>query len=540
VAAEYIAREFSRYGLQPAGDHGSFFQTFDVITDVSTGKNNSLSIEGKAKQIPLVLKKDFIPASFSKSASVHGKLAYLGFGIKDTSFQRSDYRNIQLKGAVALILVGSPNSVSSPSGDDRRRFTSRQKVMTAREEGASAVLLFDPESDDLPKLVYDNSPSNAGIPVIYITAHAASEILSMEGKSLSELNKKAQSTDRYSSFLSGDISVTLGTEVNLIHSDVRNVVGFLPGTGSTDEYFVVGAHFDHLGWGQDGTLYRGEEPKVHHGADDNASGTAGVLELAQYFSDRKLKHSILFIAFNGEEMGLLGSGNWVNHPTRPLANISAMFNLDMIGRRIDSTRRLNVQGTGSSPQWDMIAKKANDAYRMDLSLIPEGEGSSDHASFYMKNIPVLFFFTGLHTDYHRPSDTVEKINITGETEIVSYIADVISGCDEINGKLAFTKAKEDSAHARPRTGYNVYVGTIPDFGSAAEGFKIGGTSPGSPAEKAGLKAGDIIIQLGETKILSIYDYMNALGLHKPDEEVPLKVKRGDETLTLMVHLARKK
>jgi aminopeptidase YwaD len=537
VAAEYIAREFSRYGLLPSGDNGTFFQSFEVVTGVETGQKNALSYLVNGEAISFNINKDFIPASFSKSETAKGKLAFLGYGIKDTGL-RNDYHDIPLKGCVALIFTGSPSTGSE--GDDSRRLSSRQKVMTAREAGASAVLLVDPEDDELPKIHYDNSPSNAGIPVIYLTARAASKLLTSEGRDLTELNKLAQGRTGYVSFVGSSLSISLTTEVNFIRKNVRNIAGYLPGTSSDENYFVVGAHFDHLGWGQDGTLYRGSDPQVHHGADDNASGTAGVLELAQYFAAHKLKHSVLFIAFNGEEMGLLGSGNWVNHPTKPLDKISAMFNIDMIGRRVDSTKRLNVQGTGSSPEWDKIAKASNEKYHMDLALIPEGEGSSDHASFYMKNIPVLFFFTGLHTDYHRPSDSVEKINIQGEQEVVAYIAEVMKRTDALEGKLAFTKAKEDTTHARPRTGYNVYVGTIPDFGSSAEGFKISGTSPGSPAEKAGLKSGDIIMQLGETKILSIYDYMNALGLHKPDEEVPVKVKRGSDIITVTVHMARKK
>jgi aminopeptidase YwaD len=304
-----------------------------------------------------------------------------------------------------------------------------------------------------------------------------------------------------------------------------------------NSYFVLGAHFDHLGWGFDGSLYRGTTPMIHNGADDNASGTAGMLELAQYFSAHPLRHSILFMGFTGEEMGLLGSSEWVKNPTRPLKDAVAMFNLDMIGRLPDSTRKLNVQGTGTSPVWEQIVRSANAAYKFDLGLVADGQGASDQSTFYMKNIPVLFFFTGLHTDYHRPSDDFETLNMAGEEQVVRYIADIVSKTDAEKGPIAYVRVKK-TEDQRVR-GFNVYVGTIPDYGSTEDGFKITGTSPGSPAEKAGLKAGDLIIQFGDTKIKNIYDYMNALGLHKPEEDVQAKVRRGGETVELTIHLIKK-
>jgi hypothetical protein len=318
-----------------------------------------------------------------------------------------------------------------------------------------------------------------------------------------------------------------------------NVIGRLEGTDPAlaQQAFVVGAHFDHLGWGQDGSLYRGEKPMIHPGADDNASGTAGMLELAQHFAASPLHRPMLFMGFTGEEMGLLGSSHWVNAPGAPLGSIAAMFNLDMIGRLPDSTNKLNVQGTGTSPIWEGIVKGANESYTFDLAMLPDGQGASDQSAFYMKNIPVLFFFTGLHTDYHRPSDTFEKINLTGEQKVLRFVGDIIRKADEQSDKPAFVKVKvKEDQKVR---GFNVYVGTIPDYGASEEGFKITGTSPGSPAEKAGLKAGDIITQFGQTKVKNIYDYMNAMGMFKPEEDVPVVVKRGAETLTLTVHLVRK-
>jgi Zn-dependent M28 family amino/carboxypeptidase len=275
---------------------------------------------------------------------------------------------------------------------------------------------------------------------------------------------------------------------------------------------------------------------IHNGADDNASGTAGVLELAQYFAKHPARHSMLFMAFSGEELGLLGSAHWVGEPTIDLARVRTMFNLDMIGRLEPDSRRLNVQGIGTSPAWKDLVQEHNDTEKFDLALIDDGHGSSDHSSFYSKDVPVLFFFTGLHTDYHRPSDDVEKINFTGQEEVVRYIAEIISAADA-RSDIPFTRVQKTAEQKVSR--FNVYVGTIPDYAHTENGFRITGASPGSPAEKAGMKEGDILTRFGETEIRNIYDYMTALSRHNPGEEVPVVVRRGEETTTLTVKLVSK-
>ena len=538
VAAEYLAREFKRYGLKPAGDNGSYLQTFEVVTGVDLGRSNRFLLTETGTTKTLAVQKDYVPFSFSHSGEAKGGIVFAGYGITSAKLKYNDYENIDVKDKLALVVSGHPDG-DSPHSDFDNVASIRSKALFAREAGASALLVVNLEKDELYKLKYDNSPSNAGIIVVNVGKEIVETLFKANSQDLKNILEKIQKDKRPMSFAMTDVHAALTVSVSYVKKPSMNVIGKLDGTDPalTEQCFVVGAHFDHLGWGQDGSLYRGEKPMIHPGADDNASGTAGMLELAQYFAAQPLRRPMLFMGFTGEEMGLLGSSHWVNNPSTPLASIAAMFNLDMVGRLPDSTNKLNVQGTGTSPIWESIVKGANEPYNFTLAMLPDGQGASDQAAFYMKNIPVLFFFTGLHTDYHRPSDQFDKLNLPGEENVVRFTADIIRKTDEQADRPAFVKVvvKED----QKVRGFNVYVGTIPDYGSTEEGFKITGTSPGSPAEKAGLKPGDLIVQFGSTKLKNIYDYMNAMGKYKPEEDVPLVVKRGTETLTLTVHLVRK-
>ncbi|MFZ1731143.1 MAG: M28 family peptidase [Bacteroidota bacterium] len=528
LAAEYIAREFKRYGLKPAGDNGTYFQTFDVITGIEMEeKSLSLTQEGN----DLILESgEFMPYTFSASGEFRGKIVFAKYGITDPSGTQDDYAGLDVKGCVVLVRSGYPES-ADPHGSIPMLSSARAKALSAREHGAVALMIIHQDVDEVRKFQYDRSPSDAGIAVGKIQLELARMILDMAriGGSVLDGGEPQPPTEGPTVELRGNF------KVSLVRKNTRNVVGMVEGE-DTDDCFVVGAHYDHLGWGQEGSLYRGEEPMVHNGADDNASGTAGMMELAQWYANKPARHAMLFMAFSGEEMGLLGSAHWAEHPTVPIEKVRSMFNLDMIGRLPDSTRRLNVQGIGTSPVWKEIVEKENDSEKFNLALIEDGQGSSDHSSFYTKGIPVLFFFTGLHTDYHRPSDDTEKIDFTGEEQVTRYIAEIINDADALP-EVPFTKVvkKDDEKVAR----FNVYVGTIPDYSENEHGFRITGTSPGSPADKAGMKEGDIITKFGETEVRNIYDYMTALSRHQPGDEVPVIVLRGEEKVTVKVALVSK-
>ena len=315
--------------------------------------------------------------------------------------------------------------------------------------------------------------------------------------------------------------------VNIPERKGINVIGFLD--NSAVNTIVIGAHYDHLGLGHDhNSLDANPEDKIHNGADDNASGTSGVLALAKYFSENNVKenYNFLFICFSGEELGLLGSKKWCDNPTIDLTKINYMINMDMIGRLNDSTKKLLIYGVGTSPTWVPLLEKTN-AY-FSIKMDSSGIGPSDQTSFYLKDIPVLHFFTGQHSDYHKPTDDVEKINLAGEKKVLEYIVDLINQTNSLP-KLTFAKT---ASPVSTKSKYKVTLGVMPDYTFEGTGMRIDGVTDNKPAFKAGIKTGDIIIELGGQKINNVQDYMKALsGFNKGDKTI-VGVKRGDENLSL--------
>lgn len=313
----------------------------------------------------------------------------------------------------------------------------------------------------------------------------------------------------------------------------KNVAGLLQGTGDSDEIIILGAHYDHLGYGEFGSLYRGEVQRIHNGADDNASGTTGLLELAQYFSENRPETDILFLAFSGEEMGLLGSAHYVNNPTVNLENALAMINMDMIGR-MNEDKKLIIFGVGTSEKWSAIADSANTG-NLDLDLVEDGTGASDHTSFYYKDIPVLHYFTDTHSDYHRPSDDTEYINFNGTALALHHLVRVIVQLDELDKPdMEFIAAPGEQRQSMRLEGPT--LGVLPDYGYDGEGMKITGTNDGGPAANAGLESGDIIIGLGGKPLKDIYGYMEALNSLKKGQLTTVTVLRAGEELTLDLQL----
>ncbi|SMO58306.1 M28 family peptidase [Gracilimonas mengyeensis] len=307
----------------------------------------------------------------------------------------------------------------------------------------------------------------------------------------------------------------------------KNVAGLLQGTGNTNNVIVIGAHYDHLGMGAFGSLSNGNE-RIHNGADDNASGTAGLLELAQYFAENRPESNLLFLAFSGEEIGLLGSQHYVANPTVELDEVIAMINMDMIGRLNED--RLMIFGVGTADNWESILTSAN-ADSLDLELVEDGTGSSDHTSFYYKDIPVLHYFTDTHADYHRPSDDTEWINFDGQEKVVEHVARVVQTLDTLSrNELAFTKAPGQQRQTMRMDGPT--LGVLPDYGFEGEGFRINGVNEDGPAAGAGLQPGDVIIQIGDISIKDIYEYMGALNEFSKGDQTTVTVSRNDETLTL--------
>ena len=312
----------------------------------------------------------------------------------------------------------------------------------------------------------------------------------------------------------------------------NNVVGWIPGRSNTNEYVVIGAHYDHLGYGSFGSLYRGDTPRIHNGADDNASGTAGLLELAHYFSENPPVDNILLLAFSGEEMGLLGSAHYVEEPTVDLSQAKAMINLDMIGRMSD--KNLLIFGVGTTPKWSELAMSVNED-SLSLNLVEDGTGASDHTSFYYKNIPVLHYFTDTHSDYHRPSDDLAYIEVEGQELVVDHVARMVVALGSVSkDELPFVEAPGEQRQSMTLNGPT--LGVLPDYGFEGVGMRITGTNPGQPAQNAGLQSGDIIVALGDTPLEDIYGYMGALNTLEVGQKTTITIIRDGVEQTLELQL----
>jgi len=540
-AAEYIADEFAEYGLKPAFD-GNYFQEFPFVKTIELTENNNLTFNANGKEISPKLWEDYITVPFSGNADMNAGLVFAGFGISATDLEYDDYAGINVKDKIVIVFRNTPEP-KVPHSEFDKYSPLRKKASVARDKGAVAIIFINPydenkASDDLVEFNFDRGGSVTGFSVISIKQNIVEGIFKDDGINLQDIYSEIIEAKKPSSFELKNSSAKISTEVKEVEAKSWNVGGILEGNDPAlkNEWLIIGAHFDHLGMGGEGSLYRGKEPQIHNGADDNASGTTGVLELAEKFASVKeqLKRNIAFFTFSGEELGLLGSDYLANHLPFPVEDAITMINMDMIGRLKDSS--LIVYGTGTSSNWKELLNQDN-IYGFKLTFNDEGYGPSDHSSFYGKKIPVLFFFTGTHEDYHKPSDDADKINFDGEREVLEYVYNVAMDIDENTERPDYLLVeKKQSGEMFTR---KVYVGTIPDFASNVDGYKISGVSEGSPAQQAGLQGGDIITSFGGKKISNIYDFTYALGDFVPGDIVDVVVKRGEEEITFKVKLATK-
>jgi aminopeptidase YwaD len=545
LAAQYIANEFKSYGLTPVGDNGTYFQNFEFASGVKPGAVNTFAYSTAAGLRSGELGKDFQPLGFSGSGTVQAGLVFAGYGISASGQTYDDYASLDVKGKAVMVLRNSP---PSDSVKDFAQFASlRYKASKAKELGAEALIVVtgpeDSDTDDLLKLNYGFDPSsgNAGIVIVNITRNLADEILRREEATVKDLQETLNRTKTPKSFAVRGVTIATTVQLTEIRKSTKNVVGFLEGRDATlkNQIIVIGAHYDHLGYGGEGSgSLKPDTVAIHHGADDNASGVAGLLELAQAYAANRseLKRSLLFISFSGEELGLLGSAYYVKNPLFPLDRTVSMINMDMIGRL--RNKDLIVYGIGTSPGFEALVKKYDADSSFVLKLNKDGYGPSDQSSFYGKKIPVLFFFTDIHPDYHRPSDTYDKINYDGEQRVVQFVEAIASDLDETPEQPQYVAVEAPRPMQAGRS-TRVYMGTIPDFGEQVEGMKLAGVREGGPAAKAGLQAGDIIVKFGRVEVKNLYDFTYALAECKPGDEVDVVVKRGGETKTFRVKLEKR-
>ncbi|ABF42484.1 peptidase M28 [Candidatus Koribacter versatilis Ellin345] len=539
-ATKMLEQRYKSLGLEPAGMKG-FLQPFTVTTGAKLKSDNRASVN-KAE---LQLTKDYVPFSFSSSGTVTAPLVFVGYGASADEFQYDDYAGQDVKDKIVVVLRYEPDSFSKNGKDGLTQHSHLiTKAINARNHGAKAVIivngkLADNEEDVLPRFGSTSGPQDSGILLIQVKNAVADEWFKAAGKSLTEVQMQIAHSGKPNSFaFPADMQATIKVDIEGTHARVNNVLAYLP--GKRDEYVIIGAHYDHLGYGDSNSLAPSQIGHIHPGADDNGSGTAGVLELARVLAPLKgqLPRGILFMSFAGEELGLLGSAEWVKHPTKPLDKAVAMLNMDMIGRIKDDKVFIGGVGTGSSFKQFLEEDQPKSGFKVEYSQ--GGYSASDHTSFVTAKIPVLFFFSGLHSDYHKPSDTWDKINAPEAAKLLNLVDQVALQIDEDAKRPEFKTVIEDKPVGGGGSGYGPYFGSIPDFGEVKEGVKFSDVRPGSPAAKAGLKGGDILVQFGDKPIKNLYDFTDALRRSKVGDVVKVKVLRDGQPIEADVKLEQRK
>lgn len=536
IAAGYIAGQFAAAGLEPGGVDGTFFQTFVVRKTATLSNESKLTVEG-IDDAP-ELRDDFIPFGFSARGAFEGDVVFLGYGISAPEHDHDDYANVETDGKIALMLRREPSGWSEQGHTTHASFES--KIKRAEQAGATAVLIVnqDPGEDGIDALMRFRSRGDVyGLPTMHVTRELADRLLSAGGLStIADLQKRLDDSSECVSATLDSVGIAGTVAYDSEEMIGRNVIGLLPGTGPhANEYVVIGGHYDHLG-------IRGD--RIYNGADDNASGTAGVIELARVFAHTpKRDRSILFMAYSGEEMGLLGSKHYANNPTVPIEAISVMVNMDMIGRWTphEHANMLAIQGLGTGNAFKEIVSRRTEEHEIEYIPDESARGPSDHASFYGVGIPSLFFFTGVHDDYHQPGDDTEKVNAEGAVAIASLIFDIASDLVNLSPPIQFAEVSERAnifrGAAPQRQG--VVMGIMPaqDDDSDLPGWKVERVFPGTGAANAGMKDGDRIIGIDGNTVGGMRDYFDVVSDKNPGDHIAVKVRRGKEELTLDVELS---
>jgi len=565
ASADHIAAAFKDAGLKPAPGAEGFYQPFSIRGDAALAALPALAFKGPGGQEIAPEKGAFQPLAIGGSATMDGlPVAFAGYGIsaKDDAkkLDYDDYAGLDVKGKAVLVIRREPQL-----DDEKSPFAGKQttkyaafvhKVTNAFQHGAAALLIVNDtaglkgNADQLLRINGAGSEENSPIPVVMLKREEADQLLAAAGQpKLETIEKEIDGDLKPRSRILEGWSLSGSVRVERKGLQTRNVIGVLEGAGPTaEETIVVGAHYDHLGHGglASGSLAMFSRD-IHNGADDNASGTALVIELARRLAKRAdpLPRRVVFMAFSGEEKGLLGSRHYVEHPLIPLDKTVMMINFDMVGR-LNEKAELTVVGTGSTTGIEEIVDALGAAAGFKIKKVKgmtDGFGGSDHESFYLKNVPILFPFTGLHADYHRPTDDTERINFAGLARIADFGELLLLDLARRPTRPEFTKVAErpknphGEGNADPgRVGMGAYLGTVPDYGAEDKGVKLSAVREGSPAEKGGIRGGDVIVGFAGKPISSIYDYTDNLGRAKPGDQVDVVVKRDGKDVTLKVTL----
>ncbi len=542
-AADYVADRFAEYGLLPAGEAGTYFQEFEVTTGLSHGPRSEVTLFGIPQNaVRLQLEKDYTPLTFGGQAEIAGPLVFAGYGITAPELGYDDYRNLDVRDKVVVIYEHEPQENSERSvfaGLDPTPYSAvLSKMLNARAHGASAVVFLPDSFNHYRSWERDRQRDvpldDLGLPAIRLSAEWADRLMELSGRDPLEIRRWLNGHLTPYSFEFVGVNAFIHLDVRRIRHKVRNVIGLIPGW--SDETIVLGAHYDHLGLGERSSLAPDEVGEIHNGADDNASGTAGLLQLAAEFGARPTpRRSILFVAFAGEELGLLGSRYYVENPVTPLDKTTVMINLDMIGR---STGDLLIGGVGTAREFRPILENLARVSPLHFRFAETPGGSSDHQSFALKGVPVLFFFSGLHGDYHRPSDDWQKIDLASSEQILDVVRGTVNSLERLSGALHWEdlRGRLDAVGDGPEA---AYFGSVPDMSYEGDGVRFEQIRQDSPAVEAGVQAGDTLIEFDGRPVSDLNDFTSALELHTPGDLVEVAVLRGLRVIRLRVALGQR-
>jgi hypothetical protein len=563
-AAEWIAGEFAAVGLAPPaadsvvrqdGNAWAGWQPFEMTLDAKLGPADANRVElvgpvgadGSEQVIPLELGRDYTPLAAGGSGEFDLPLAFLGYGITAPQEEYDDYAGIDAKGDAVVLMrhepqQDNPHSVFDGNQNSRHAALSRKIANASEHEVGGVIFINDAVAVERNKedalMAFDRAGDGSEarrMPILQLQRSVLEPVVSsVLGKPMADLEAAIDEGLAPQSAELAGWRIRGSTAIERQTTTAQNVLAVLPGEGPlADEVVVLGAHYDHLGMGGTNSAAPGVEA-IHHGADDNASGTAALIEVARQLAARgPFPRTVLFAAFSGEERGLLGSAHYTANPAMPLEKTVAMINLDMVGRLTDN--KLIVHGTGTGTTMEQLVEKLLEGRHFTVTKEPGGFGPSDHSSFYAKKMPVLHLFTGSHEDYHRPTDTAEKINYEGMTRIVDFVSDIVA-------ELAATETPPEyvqvaSTQFAGGGGDRPYFGSIPDFATSEEGYAISGVAKDSPAATGGLEGGDVIIRLGESAVKGLEDFDNALRKYRGGDTVTVVVRRGGMDVSLEVTLA---